>query len=143
MLNSFALAFVYLPGEDSTRATAHVVAAAKGPGRMRIAASRTRRAAPSSRDCSRICADFDAARLLAGAGLVKSTPFGFHGHLAGTLMRASAGPLETDASGRLSGTARVFVVDPAAFPTLPAQNLTFTAMANAMRVADGIAEQLS
>ena len=36
-----------------------------------------------------------------------------------------------------------FVVDPAAFPTLPAQNLTFTAMANAMRVADGIAEQLS
>jgi choline dehydrogenase-like flavoprotein len=72
-------------------------------------------------------------------GLVKSTPFGFHGHLAGTLpMRASPGPLESDAEGRLAGTRRVFVVDSAAFPTLPAQNLTFTAMANARRVAAGL-----
>jgi choline dehydrogenase-like flavoprotein len=72
-------------------------------------------------------------------GLVKSTPFGFHGHLAGTLpMRASPGPLESDAEGRLAGTRRVFVVDTAAFPTLPAQNLTFTAMANARRVAAGL-----
>jgi choline dehydrogenase-like flavoprotein len=76
-------------------------------------------------------------------GLVKATPFGFHGHLAGTLpMRASPGPLESDASGRLSGTRRVFVVDTAAFPTLPAQNLTFTAMANAMRIASGLEGQV-
>ena len=76
-------------------------------------------------------------------GLVKTTPFGFHGHLAGTLpMRAAPGPLESDPLGRLAGTARVFVVDPAAFPTLPAQNLTFTAMANARRVAHGIARAL-
>jgi len=77
------------------------------------------------------------------ASLLKPTPFGFHGHLAGTLpMRAAPGPLETDASGRLAGTARVFVVDTAGFPTLPAQNLTFTAMANALRVADGLAGAL-
>jgi choline dehydrogenase-like flavoprotein len=74
---------------------------------------------------------------------VKTTPFGFHGHLAGTLpMRAAPGPLETDAAGLLAGTRRVFVVDTAAFPTLPAQNLTFTAMANARRVAEGIGEVL-
>jgi choline dehydrogenase-like flavoprotein len=53
-------------------------------------------------------------------------------------MRASPGPLETDAEGRLAGTKRVFVVDTAVFPTLPAQNLTFTAMANARRVAAGL-----
>jgi hypothetical protein len=34
------------------------------------------------------------------------------------------------------------VADTAAFPTLPAQNLTFTAMANARRVAEGIGEVL-
>jgi choline dehydrogenase-like flavoprotein len=74
-------------------------------------------------------------------GLVKSTPFGFHGHLAGTLpMRSSPGPLECDPEGRLSGTERVFVVDTAVFPTLPAQNLTFTAMANARRVACGLSD---
>jgi choline dehydrogenase-like flavoprotein len=71
---------------------------------------------------------------------VKSTPFGFGGHLSGALpMRASPGPLETDPSGRLAGTRRVFVVDSAVFPTLPAQNLTFTVMANARRIAGGIA----
>jgi len=144
VLNSFALAFVYLPGEDSTRATARVVAPASGPGRVRIAASPN----PESRAIlSRLLAHLRRLRRPLGfwpvPGLVKSTPFGFHGHLAGTLpMRASPGPLETDASGRLSGTARVFVVDPAAFPTLPAQNLTFTAMANAMRIAGGLGEAL-
>ena len=48
--------------------------------------------------------------------LVKSTPFGFHGHLAGTLP-----------------------VRESVFPTLPAQKLIFTAMANALRIAGGIA----
>ncbi|MGH7287169.1 MAG: GMC oxidoreductase, partial [Myxococcota bacterium] len=77
-------------------------------------------------------------------GLAKATPFGFHGHLAGTLpMRASPGPLETDAKGRLSGTRRVFVADSAVFPTLPAQNLTFTAMANALRIGAALDEAVT
>lgn len=144
VLNSLALAFVYLPGEDSTRATARVVAAATGPGRVRIAASPN----PESRAIlARLLAHLRRLRRPLGfwpvPGLVKGTPFGFHGHLAGTLpMRTSPGPLETDASGRLSGTTRVFVVDPAAFPTLPAQNLTFTAMANAMRIAASLGEHV-
>jgi choline dehydrogenase-like flavoprotein len=142
VLNAFVLAFVYLPGEDSTRATAQVAASAGGPGCVTIDA----RVQPESRAIlSRLLAHLRGLRRPLGfwpvPGLVKSTPFGFHGHLAGALpMRASPGPLETDARGLLSGTRRVFVVDPAVFPTLPAQNLTFTAMANAMRVAAGLHE---
>jgi choline dehydrogenase-like flavoprotein len=141
LLNRLTLAFVYLPGADSARATAHVVAAAGEPGRVHIDAEPQ---AESRAILARLIAQLRRARGPLGLwplpALVKSTPFGFHGHLAGTLpMRESPGPLETEASGRLHGTARVFVVDTAAFPTLPAQNLTFTAMANALRIADGIA----
>jgi choline dehydrogenase-like flavoprotein len=144
VLGAFAIAFVYLPGEDSTRASARVVAAAPGPGRIRI----DTRTNPESRAIlARLLAYLRRLRGPLGfspvPGLVKTTPFGFHGHLAGTLpMRASPGPLETDAAGRLSGTARVFVADTAVFSTLPAQNLTFTAMANALRIASGLAEQV-
>ena len=144
LLNRLALAFVYLPGADSTRATARVMAAPGGPGRVYIDA----RPRPESRAIlGRLIARLRRLRGPLGfwpvPGLVKSTPFGFHGHLAGTLpMRDSPGPLETAASGRLHGTARVFVVDTAAFPTLPAQNLTFTAMANALRIASGIARSV-
>jgi choline dehydrogenase-like flavoprotein len=144
LLNTLALAFVYLPGADSRFATATVCPAPAGPGRVRVAA----RPNPESRAIlARLLAHLRRLRGPLGfwpvPGLVKSTPFGFHGHCAGTLpMRASPGPLECDAAGRLSGTARVFVADPAAFPTLPAQNLTFTAMANAMRIAHGFGGRL-
>jgi choline dehydrogenase-like flavoprotein len=143
-LNAFALAFVYLPGEDSTRATARVVATGAGPGRVRIDA---RPHAESRAILTRLLAHLRRLRRSLGfwpvPGLVKDTPFGFHGHLAGTLpMREAPGPLETEPSGRLAGTARVFVVDPAVFPTLPAQNLTFTAMANALRIAGAVQDHV-
>lgn len=143
VLNRLVLGFVYLPGEDSSQATAVVTPASDGgPGRVRIEV----RARAESRAILRaLLARLSRLRRPLGLwpvpGLVKSTPFGFHGHLAGTLpMRVSPGPLETDPEGRLAGTRRVFVVDTAAFPTLPAQNLTFTAMANARRVAHGLGE---
>jgi choline dehydrogenase-like flavoprotein len=73
-------------------------------------------------------------RLGMGAGL----------HYAGTLpMRAAPGRYETDADGRLHGTARVHVVDGACFSRLPAKNLTFTIMANSLRIGRRIAEQLA
>jgi choline dehydrogenase-like flavoprotein len=60
-------------------------------------------------------------------------------HYAGCLpMKANPGPFETGPDGRLYGTRRVFVVDGAVFPRLPAKNLTFTIMANAMRVANSL-----
>jgi choline dehydrogenase-like flavoprotein len=140
VLNAFAIAFVYLPGADSTQARARVAAVAGGPGRIHIDAAPQ---PESRRILARLLAHLRALRGPLGVwpvpGLVKATPFGFHGHLAGTLpMRERPGPLESGPDGRLAGTRRVFVADPAAFPTLPAQNLTFTAMANAMRVADGL-----
>jgi len=62
-------------------------------------------------------------------------------HYAGCLpMRANPGRYETGADGRLSGTSRVYVVDGAIFPQLPAKNLTFTIMANALRVARRLRE---
>ncbi len=140
LLNRIALGFVYLPGADSTRATARVVASTAGPGRVRIDAAPQ---AASRAILERLVAHLRRLRGPLGLwplpALVKSTPFGFHGHLAGTLpMRETPGPLECDATGRLHGTSRVFVVDTAAFPTLPAQNLTFTAMANALRIAGAL-----
>jgi len=145
VLNRFTIGFVYLPGEDSTQATARVLPAAGGrPGRVRI---ETRPRAESRAILHALLAHLARVRgplgLRSVPGLVKNTPFGFGGHLAGALpMRASPGPLETDPEGRLSGTRRVFVVDSAAFPSLPAQNLTFTVMANARRVAAGLAERV-
>lgn len=61
---------------------------------------------------------------------------GFSGHLAGSLpMRRTPGYLETHPDGRLHGTTSVYVVDQSTFPTLPAQNPTYSAMANAHRIA--------
>jgi hypothetical protein len=143
LLNRLVLGFLYLPGQDSTEATAQVIAdAAGGPGRVRIE-TRPRPESVALRRAllSHLARLRGPLGLWSIPGLVKSTPFGFHGHLAGTLpMRSSPGPLETDGAGRLAGAERVFVVDTAVFPTLPAQNLTFTAMANARRVAEGLGE---
>jgi len=81
-----------------------------------------------------------------------STPFlckypmpgnGFH--YAGTIpMRLKpTGKYETDSYGLLYGSKRVHVVDGSNFPSLPAKNLSFTIMANAMRIADNIKKELA
>jgi len=54
----------------------------------------------------------------------------------------SGAPYETDRDGRLGGSRRVFVADSSTFPRLPAKNLTFTIMANALRVGDAVRRQL-
>jgi choline dehydrogenase-like flavoprotein len=54
-------------------------------------------------------------------------------------MRLNPGRYETGRDGALSGTTRVYVVDGAAFPGLPAKSLTFTIMANALRIARRVA----
>jgi choline dehydrogenase-like flavoprotein len=56
-------------------------------------------------------------------------------HYAGTLpMRERPTRYQTDSNGLLAGTKRVFIVDGACFSRLPAKNLTFTIMANALRI---------
>ncbi len=58
-------------------------------------------------------------------------------HYAGCLPMSerAEGPYHTDRNGQLFGTRRVFVADAATFPRLPSKNLSFTIMANAMRIA--------
>lgn len=81
-------------------------------------------------------------RLLGGVGyrshpkLAQYLPMGSGIHYAGMLpMRAKPGPYECDPNGCLAGTRGVHVIDGACFSALPAKNLTFTIMANAMRIA--------
>lgn len=65
-------------------------------------------------------------------------------HYAGTLpMKSEDAPFSTTLAGRLRGTQSVYVADGAAFPTLPSKGLTYTLMANANRVGEGVAKKLS
>jgi choline dehydrogenase-like flavoprotein len=62
-------------------------------------------------------------------------------HYAGTFPVASDDrPYTVDRNGRLRGTRCIFIADASTFPSLPCKNLTFTLMANAMRVADYVRE---
>ena len=54
-------------------------------------------------------------------------------------MTRDPGVLQTDRDGRLHGTRRVHVVDGAALTSLPAQNSTYTIMANAHRIGSRFA----
>jgi len=65
-------------------------------------------------------------------------PRGSSVHYAGTLpMTDDERPHTCRADGSLRGFERLFVADGAAFSSLPAKNITFTLMANAVRIADG------
>lgn len=77
--------------------------------------------------------------------LIVRPPAGSSIHYAGSLPMSKSSPnrYETDAFGRLGHTHHVYVVDSAAFPTIPSKNLTFTIMAHAMRVADNVRRQFS
>lgn len=62
-------------------------------------------------------------------------------HAGGTLpMRREPGEFETDVLGRPRGFDRVHVVDSSVFPTVNASPITFTAMANAHRIASAVHE---
>ena len=70
---------------------------------------------------------------------------GFSNHLGACLpMRQAPTPGETDRLGRPYGLRRVHVVDSACFSDLPSEHLTYTIMANAMRIAtEATAQDLS
>lgn len=69
-------------------------------------------------------------------GLVRVLPMGASVHYAGTLpMTADPTPLAVDPTCRSWDFPNLYVVDGAVLPRLPAKNLTFTLMANAVRVA--------
>lgn len=64
-------------------------------------------------------------------------------HYAGTIpMRREERKYFVDRDCRLDRTANVYIIDGSVFPALPAKNLTFTLMANAMRAAHKIKKEL-
>ena len=69
-------------------------------------------------------------------GMVHVRPMGASVHYAGTLpMTRDAAPFTSTEHGQSRDYENLFLVDGATFPFLPAKNLTFTLMANAVRIA--------
>lgn len=88
-------------------------------------------------------------RAMAPLGLVSAKPLvkfprpGGAFHYAGCLpMRDNPQRGETGVDGRLFGSKRVHVIDGSVFPSLSSKNLSFTIMANAMRVAARVRDEL-
>lgn len=69
--------------------------------------------------------------------LVKRVPTGHAVHYTSPLpMKHQPGRYECYPSGKLHGTNNIYVVDSAGFTRLPAKNMSFGMMANAMRIVD-------
>jgi choline dehydrogenase-like flavoprotein len=72
-------------------------------------------------------------------GMSHRRPMGASVHYSGTLpMAASGGRFTTTPDGRSRDFENLWIVDGSTFPFLPAKNLTFTLMANAVRMAESI-----
>ena len=72
-------------------------------------------------------------------GMVHVRPMGASVHYAGTVpMTRTGGSLTATEHGQSRDFENVFLVDGATFPFLPAKNITFTLMANAVRIAEAI-----
>ena len=70
-------------------------------------------------------------------GMVHLRPMGASVHYAGTIpMTRTSAPFTTTEDGQSRDFENLFLVDGATFPFLPAKNITFTLMANAVRVAE-------
>jgi hypothetical protein len=75
-------------------------------------------------------------RCVVPPGMVHVRPMGASVHYAGTLpMRETGDALSTTPEGRSRAFDNLFFVDGSTFPFLPAKNITFTLMANAVRIA--------
>jgi len=137
LLKRLSVAFIYLPGEVSAPTSA-LVKSGTPVGTVSIHQQRARN---SRRIVRRLLRQMHRNRKAIGlrrvGPAIRSAPSGpGGGHLVGALpMKQQPGPLETHPDGRLYGTERVYVVDGALLPSLPAQNSTFTIMANAHRIA--------
>lgn len=75
-------------------------------------------------------------------GLIVRVPNGHAIHYAGTLpMQSAPSRYQCHPDGRLQGTRHVYIADSASFTALPAKNMSFAMMANAMRIAAGVARE--
>lgn len=96
---------------------------------------------PPDRDAA-AAAQSTLARALRRLGLFAIAPAARHSgpgasfHAGASLpMKAQPSRLETDIWGRLGGEGRVHIVDASSLPAIPATTITYSAMANASRIA--------
>ncbi|HEY2968039.1 MAG TPA: GMC oxidoreductase [Casimicrobiaceae bacterium] len=80
------------------------------------------------------------AGLLPLTALVRLGAPGSSFHCGGSFpMRENPEVLETDVLGRPAGLRRIHLIDASVFPSIPATTITFSAMANAHRIATSVA----
>jgi len=87
----------------------------------------------------RVRAALRRLRCIVPPGMAHVRPMGASVHYAGTMpMTRTPGPFTTTELGRSRDFENLYMIDGATFPFLPAKNLTFTLMANAVRIADAV-----
>jgi len=118
--------YVELADDDSGRLCIGYTPDTGEPARIAAALGRVKRA-------------LRALNCIVPPGMVHVRPMGASVHYAGTLpMTATAAPFTTTAACESRDIGNLFMVDGATFPFLPAKNLTFTLMANAVRIAEAV-----
>lgn len=116
--------YVELSDTAPHRLQLHYAPDAAEPGRIATALARVKQALRS-------------LGCIVPPGMVQVRPMGASVHYAGTVpMTRTAAPLTTTPECESRDIGNLFLVDGATFPFLPAKNLTFTLMANAVRVAE-------
>lgn len=115
--------YVELSADDPSRIRIHYEPDADEPARMQSALRRVKRT-------------LRALNCVVLPGMTHVRSMGASVHYAGTLPMAREGhSLTVDEHGHSRDIHGLYFVDGAAFPFLPAKNLTFTLMANATRIA--------
>lgn len=136
MLPAMLLLQLFLPG--SAQAPARL--SLKEDGALRIAGHPN---AVEVKKLGGLLAGLRALGLWTLPMLIQKPVTGHAIHYAGTLPMAEApGRYQCDPAGKLAGAGRVYVADSACFSGLPAKNMSFGMMANAMRIAAAAARDM-
>lgn len=128
----------FLHSDDSDRVA---VSCAPGSRRVRLRALTNPRTRPTvARLLRSLARSLGRAGLIALAPLSELAPAGGGYHYGGSApMRRHPRHGETDPLGRPAGTQRIHVVDSSCMPSVPGGAITFSAMANAHRIASAAA----
>ncbi len=142
-LHRYLIGLFYLHSDDSRHIQAEVTTGSDGISQITVTVSESETGAQPERAMSVLKAARDLTGLTPITPLVRHGPAGFSGHIGGTLpMKAHPALLQTHRNGLIEGLPAVYAMDMAVFPTMPAQNPTLTSMANAMRCAAMLADDL-
>jgi choline dehydrogenase-like flavoprotein len=144
-LGHFYLAFIYLPGQTS----AHINVELKDTGPISTLKVEQQENALSKKIIRSFLKHLFKVRKLTGLlpipFVVKAGPKGpSGGHVSGGLaLSQNPGVVGCNLQGQVSGQRRVFAVDGSSLPHLPAQNSTYTIMANAHRIASSMEQSIA